>query len=250
MSCHGTSTLAIIPARAGSKGLPGKHLRPLKHKALIAWTIEAARSAKSIDGVLVSSDDPEILAVSRRLGAHVLDRPADLATDLAPSEAVLLHALKAMPETLQRALRSGRKTMPDITVLLQPTSPLRDAEDIDAALSLLQDPDVGAVISVCEPRHSPFKCFKQDETGCLRGILDNLAPFQPRQALPRAWMPNGAIYAVRTPLFLESGRLLAERTLPYAMSAERSVDIDVEADFLQAEQWLAQASEHRPSSAA
>ncbi len=225
------SVLAIIPARGGSKGLPGKHLRMLAGKPLIAWTLEAALSARCIDHVVVTSDDSAILQVAqqtnRRACVRTLLRPSELAQDDTPSEPVVAHALKACADIAS-----------SIVVLLQPTSPLRTAEDIRQALDKLKDNAADAVISVFEPPHSPYKCFIERHDGCLSGAINDNAPFQPRQSLPRAWMPNGAIYAVRTARFERTGRLFGERTLPYVMSAARSVDIDIEADLAQAEQWI------------
>lgn len=226
-------TLALIPARGGSKGLPRKNLRLLAGKPLLAWSIEAARAAKAVERVLVSSDDDEILAEAERWGAEALRRPGALATDLSPSEPLVVHALDTLRE-------EGYET--EALVLLQPTSPLRHASDIDAACALLQQPNVQAVISVYEPRHSPYKALLRDEDGWLRGLLGERAPFGPRQALPSLWMPNGAIYAVYSRVFRELQSFLPPNTLPYVMDASRSIDIDNAQDLEHAETLLRRSS--------
>ena len=164
--------LAIIPARGGSKGIIRKNLLPLAGKPLIAWTIEASLNSEYITHTLVSSDDDEILRVAQSHGAEVLKRPSSLATDNASSESVVTHALNHTAH------------MPDFVVLLQPTSPLRGAQDIDDAVDYLQTTRASALISVSPSKHNAFKAFKQDENGFLTGAFDNLSPFMPRHQLP------------------------------------------------------------------
>lgn len=227
--------LAVIPARGGSKGLPNKNIREVAGKPLLAWSIEAALSSTRVTRVVVSSDSEEIRTVAIRHGAEAIERPAELATDSAPSEPVLTHVL----ETLAKAA-----TRPDIVILLQPTSPLRTADDIDRALALLDGSSADAVISVSEPPHSPYKCFRQTEDGYLAGLFSDEAPFERRQDLPRALMPNGAIYAIRTAAFARSGRLLTSRTLPYEMPEARSLDVDNGRDLETAATALGRAHAH------
>ncbi len=218
--------LAVITARGGSKGLPGKHLRLLGGKPLLAWTVEAALAARRVARVIVTSDDPAILDLAATLGAETLLRPAELARDDTPSDPVVVHAVQA----------AGRGEA--VVVLLQPTSPLRTAEDIDAALAHLEETGADAVVSVCAPRENPWKSFYVDAGGCLRGIAGDDAPFQPRQSLPVAVRPNGAIYGVRTACLLRRGRLFAERTVGWEMPRARSVDIDTAEDLAEAEGGL------------
>ena len=216
------NALAVVLARGGSKGLPGKNLLPLGGRPLLAWSVEAGVRAIRVSRVVVSSDDDAILAAGREAGAETLRRPAELAEDDTTSEAALVHAWA----------EAGRGE--DVLVLLQPTSPLRTAGDVDAALALLDDPGADAVISVVEPERCPWKCFYADEHGHLRGLVDDETPFRPRQELPRAYSPNGAIYAVRTALFERSGRLFQPRTVPYVMPPERSLDVDSAEDLARA----------------
>ena len=224
------TVLAVILARGGSKGLPGKNLLPLAGRPLLVWSVDAGLQAERVDRVVVSSDDAAILDAARRAGAEALLRPTELAQDDTTSEASLVHAWEA----------AGRGE--DIIVLLQPTSPLRTAEDVDAALVALEDPDVDSVISVIEPEQTPWKCFYTGEDGYLHGVVDDETPFRPRQELPRAYAPNGAIYAVRAKLFETTGRLFQPRTVPYLMPAERSLDVDTADDLVRAQTMLANAS--------
>jgi CMP-N-acetylneuraminic acid synthetase len=227
------TALAVVLARGGSKGLPGKNLLPVAGKPLLAWSVEAALQAARVDRVVVSSDDAAILAAARDAGAETLQRPAHLAQDDTTSEASLIHAWQ----------EAGRGE--DVLVLLQPTSPLRTAADVDDALALLDRVDVDAVISVVEPDRSPWKCFYADENGHLRGLVDDDTPFRPRQELPRAFAPNGAIYAVRSALFEATGRLFQPRTVPFEMPAERGLDVDTADDLARAEAMLTDASRQR-----
>ncbi|MEM7449559.1 MAG: acylneuraminate cytidylyltransferase family protein [Myxococcota bacterium] len=221
-------TLAVIPARGGSRGIPQKNIAPVFGRPLLAWTIEAALKADEIDRVVVSSDCDEVLKVARRWGAEPLHRPKELATDICASEPVLGHAFS----TLQS---EGANV--ETLVLLQPTSPLRDAGHIDEALALL-GAGVNAVISVYEPRHSPHKCLQLSPSGSLQGLVDEDAPFRRRQDLPMALMPNGAIYAITAEAFRQTRRLLTDRTAPYIMAAHLSLDIDTPKDLQEAERRL------------
>jgi len=221
--------LAIIPARCGSKGLPGKNLRPLLGKPLIGWSIDAALQSKYITKTIVSSDCNEVLEAAQKLGATAVRRPKELALDSSPSEPLILHAINLFES-------EGRKF--DYIALLQPTSPLRDHMDLDRAIEQLLENDADAIISVYEPAHSPFKAFIQNDDGFLRGIYDDKTPFMRRQDLPRVFLTNGAIYIVKTELFKSTHKLFGERTLPFIMPKERSIDIDDIDDFQKAERYL------------
>lgn len=221
--------LAIVPARGGSRGIPKKNLALVAGRSLLDRAVAAGLDARRVRRVVVSSDDDEILAAARRAGAEAIRRPPLLATDHARSEPVVAHAIEAVAPFV-----------PDVVCLLQPTSPLRDADDVDEALRLLEgDPSLDAVLSVFEPRHSPYKAFRLDDGGCLAGVVDDDAPFRPRQELPLTFHPNGAVYAIRTEVFLRSGRLLGPRTAPYVMPRERSIDVDTPEDLARAEAYLA-----------
>ena len=210
--------LAIIPARGGSKGLKGKNTAPLNGIPLIAYSIKAAKESKYVDLCLVSSDCPEILEVARAYDSEALPRPTELASDNASSECVVDHAVASYPDF-------------DLILLLQPTSPLRTSLDIDRSIEALIAYQATAVISVYEPSHTPFKCFKMNGNGFLAGLVDNRTPFMRRQDLPVALMPNGAIYLVYTKDFFHNSSFFTDQTIPYIMSIEASADIDTQEDL-------------------
>jgi len=221
--------LAIIPARCGSKGLPGKNILPLIGKPLIAWSINASLKSKFVTSTIVSSDCDEILNVAKEFGATPLKRPKELAQDSSPSEPLISHAIEHFE-------REGEFF--DYLILLQPTSPLRDASDIDSAIKKLLANNADALISVYEPSHSPFKAFTTNSEGYLQGIVDNETPFMRRQDLPSVYLTNGAIYIIKTEEFKKTRRLFASKTLPYIMPKEKSVDIDTPDDLKSAEEYL------------
>ena len=214
----GRSVLAVIPARGGSKGIPGKNIRAVGGKPLIAWTILAARASRHIDRLILSSDDPEIIDVARQFGCEVpFVRPAELATDEAPGTAPLVHALEAMPGA-------------DYAVLLQPTSPLRTGEDIDGCIALCADREAPSVVSVTRSEKHPAWMYKLDE-GRLRPVLGQVSESTRRQDLSPVYSLNGAIYVVAVEPFKRHHAILSEQTLGYPMPAERSIDIDTPLDL-------------------
>lgn len=219
--------LAIIPARGGSKGLPNKNIYPLAGKPLIRHTIEAALASKYICKTVVSTDSQQIMEVCEDL-CEVIKRPAILATDNAPSEPVFHHAINCLAI-------DGHKY--DFIVALQPTSPLRDADDIDNAFQSYFLSEATALISGFEPPHSPLKSFYNDGT-FLRGLINNDYPFSPRQSLPKTFIPNGAIYIVENNLFLEQQGFFTSKTIPYLMPFKKSIDIDTVEDIEACEKYL------------
>lgn len=212
--------IAIIPARGGSKGIPLKNMVPVKGRPLIDWTIMAALNSKQVSQVIVSSDDQSILDhVKQFNGVIGIMRPAHLAEDTTPTEPVLMHVLEQIdPKDFE------------LLLLLQPTSPLRDAEDIDKAFDLLNASDATALISVFEPKHHPLKSFKMNRQGYLEGLVNNELPFMPRQELPKIYQPNGAIYMVNMEAFIKFGKLITPFTIHYEMSYKKSIDIDAMSD--------------------
>ena len=228
------NVLAIIPARGGSQGLPRKNILELGGVPLIAHSITAARASSYVDQCVVSTDDEEIAAVARTWGANVLMRPAALATSSASSESVIAHVLDELE-------RSG--PLPDLLVLLQPTSPLRTTEHLDAAIELLDaQQSAGAVVSVCDFEHPPQRAFVFED-GQLEPLFDWTILAKPRQAYPRTARPNGAIYLTWVQKFRSSGSLYTQPVLGFHMSREASVDIDTEDDLIQARNFL---SRHQP----
>jgi len=222
--------VAIVPARGGSKGLPGKNIRPLAGKPLIAHSIIAALGCPLIQRCIVSTDDPEIKARSLEWGAEVIDRPAAFAADASPTQAAVRHVLTSLDE------------LPEYFVLLQPTSPLRNSRHLTACLEAFFASDAACTISVTETEHHPYKSHTL-EGGRLRPLFGAENLHRPRQALPKVLRENGAIYAMKSALFLERDSFYAEPALAYEMPNEASVDIDTFQDFLRAESLLGEAPE-------
>jgi CMP-N,N'-diacetyllegionaminic acid synthase len=224
---EGLSVLALIPARGGSKGVPGKNVLPIGGKPLIAWTIEAAQGSRYVDRLVLSSDDAAIIGAARRHGCEVpFVREAALATDNASSIDVVADALARLP---------GH----DIVVLLQPTSPLRTAADIDATLERLLAHSAPACVTLRPAQEHPYWTFRLDGYACLTHFAQPPAglPLR-RQDLPDAWCLNGAVYAAHTEWFLRERTFLSPATVGQPMPAERSLDIDTPADVEQLRSML------------
>lgn len=221
----GRSVLAVITARGGSKGLPRKNVTPFRGAPLIAWTIRAAQAAPSIDRLILSSDDAEIIETARSLGCEApFRRSAELASDTAASIDVLLDAADRAPGY-------------DIVVLLQPTSPLRTAEDIEATLAVMTDTGAPGAVSVSEAPCHPYLIFQRDPAGRLSPFVEKPADMGwRRQDLPPAYRINGAVYAADlTWLRVERTLCKAGETAAYEMPVARSIDIDTLADLHAAE---------------
>lgn len=210
--------LAIIPARGGSKGLPRKNLQRLSGKPLIAHTIEAARVARSLQRIVVSTESPEIAEVGRQYGAEVpFLRPPELAGDETPTLPVLQHVLAKLEAT--------EGCTPEIIVVLQPTSPLRRAEDIDRAVDLLERSGADSVVSLCAAEHHPA-WMKRLEGDRVLPFLENAPEYTRRQDMPPVYRLNGAIYISRRRILMQENRILGQDTRGLVMDAESSVDID------------------------
>lgn len=217
--------IAIIPARGGSKGLPGKNIRPLNGKPLIAYAVIEALKAKHIDRVIISTDDDEIARVAVEFGAELpFMRPEDLASDTAM-------AIDNYIYTIGRLEKEGGKTI-DSFVVLQPTSPLRLAEDIDGAIELFNEKKADSVISYCKEAHPVFWHKKLDEEGRLLDLFEN--SIANRQDFPVTYYPNGAVYVFSTDL-IRRRQYYSNKTYAFIMPRTRSVDIDFMEDFEYAE---------------
>jgi CMP-N-acetylneuraminic acid synthetase len=223
--------LGLITARGGSKGVPRKNVRPLAGKPLIGWTIDAARSARRLDKLIVSTDDEEIATVCRQLGASVpFMRPPELARDDSPHIDVVLHALRWMARE--------EKYEPEYVLLLQPTSPLRTAADIESIIEMAMERRAEAIVSVCPARDHPYLVRKLDSEGVTTPFMECPLPYARRQDLPDAYALNGALYIQRCAGLLERGRFEGCRTLAYVMPRERSLEIDTEDDLRDVEYRL------------
>jgi N-acylneuraminate cytidylyltransferase len=226
------TVLAVITARGGSKGLPGKNVAALGGKPLVAWSVAAGRKSRYVDRLILSTDDPAIAAAARKAGGQVpFRRPARLATDRASVYDVLVHALDALGEAY------------DYVVLLQATSPFRTAGDIDACIRLCHARGAPAAISVCAAAKPPHWMYALDRKGRLRPILESSRALDRRQALPRAYHPNGAVYVARTAWLRKHRNFVGPETRAYVMPAERSVDIDTRLDLLFARALVAETSQ-------
>lgn len=214
--------LAIIPARGGSKGLPRKNIVDLAGKPLIAWTIEASMCSKYITKTVVTSDDDEILNVSRQYGADLIKRPKELALDITPSEPVIKHVIDELKKVNKKF---------DYIVLLQPTSPLRSVEHIDNAFDMLFKSKATALISVYEIDNKILKAFKENKDGYIKAVSDSRYPFMRRQDLPKTYMSNGAIYIIQEKEFVDNNNLLTDKTIHYVMDNIQSMDIDTYVDL-------------------
>lgn len=217
--------VALIPARGGSKGLPGKNVRPFLGHPLIAWTIQAARDSAVIDRIVVSTDDVEIAAAAALYGAEVAMRPVELATDTASSADVVRHHMAAWAEEGRAAER---------LVLLQPTSPLRTGAHVDAALAVFEDGGHDSLASLRPADTHPYLTWRRGE-GTMEPFIPD-APWTRRQEMPDAFTLNGAIYVVRCAAFPARGdAFLFGRIGGLEMPVEASADIDTLEDFQAAE---------------
>jgi CMP-N,N'-diacetyllegionaminic acid synthase len=217
---HNNKTfLAIIPARGGSKRLPRKNVLELEGKPLIAWSIEAGLKSKYIDKVVVSSDDVQILTLSKDIGATALERPAILATDTSSTFDVVEHSISKYMDY-------------DYIVLLQPTSPLRTVEQLDEAIELLAYKEADAIISVSEVEHSPLWTNKIPSDGSMNDFIKDELKDVRSQDLESYFRLNGAIYiAKKDRLLREKTFFLKSNIFAYKMTKESSIDIDEKIDF-------------------
>lgn len=216
--------LAIIPARGGSKGLPRKNVLTVAGKPLLAWTIEAALRSHVFGRIIVSTEDDEITRVARKWGGECpFRRPVELAQDETSLMEVVLHALRWFVE------KEGFR--PDYVMALQPTSPLRTAQDIQAAVDLMLKQEADAVVSVGPVKAHPYWMKKITDQGRLIDFVQlNHVP-QRRQELPPVFLLNGAIYLASRDVLLLRQTFYTEKTYAYVMPPERSLDIDTNTDL-------------------
>ena len=220
-------TLAVVPARGGSKGVVRKNLRKVGGKPMIAHTIEGGLGARRIDRLVVSTEDDEIARVSRSCGADVpFERPVALATDTASQVDVVIHALGVVEDVEAASY--------DCVVLLQPTAPLRTSEDIDHCIEKLECEKADCVISFSRVEHGhPYYMYTL-EGGCPVPLIEGSVPAR-RQDFPAVYVRNGAIYAVRRDVLVNDRSFYGRNIKPYIMPYERSVNIDTELDLAVAE---------------
>jgi N-acylneuraminate cytidylyltransferase len=213
------SVLGVILARGGSKGLPRKNIRDLAGKPLIAWTIEAAHESEHLDRLILSSDDEEIMTVAEEYGCEVpFQRPAELAQDDTPSMDALLHALDQVESH-------------DYVVMLQSTSPLRTADDIDATITRCHQNHGTACVTVTETDKPPQWMYTLGEENRLDPVMDREEAITRRQEAPTTYVPNGAVYAAGTAWLKEHETFYTEATVGHSMPPERTADVDTEVDL-------------------
>lgn len=223
------SVVAIIHARGGSRRIPLKNIKVLAGKPLIAYIIQAALKAKTINRVIVSTDHPEIIEIAKEYSAEVpFVRPQELAEDV-PSELVTQHAVNYLEK------EEGFHT--DVAVTLQPTTPFCLPEDIDGCVNELISSGADSVISVREISERPEWMFYIDESGYAHNFLRKKIEGDTgvSQTLPRLYTPNGGIYATRREILFSQNALIGAKTRLWVMPRERSVDIDEPIDFLYGE---------------
>lgn len=216
-------TLALIPARAGSKGIKNKNLALLGNKPLLYYTIKVAKEAHCIDEIVVSSDGEQILEYAHSQGVNILKRPLEIAGDNTQTSEVVAHTIEHYTNYTE-------------IILLQATSPFRTCTDIESAYRIFKSKNANALISVNVIDNKILKAFITNKKGELQGIHDNIMPFQPRQKLPKTYQSNGAIYIIKKDIFLKYGTFLPPKTHFYEMV--ESVDIDTPQDLQKANEIL------------
>jgi len=228
---------AIIPARGGSKGLPGKNIRLLAGKPLIAYSIDSAKGSRYIDRIIVSTDNHEIAEMAKSFGAEVpFLRPAELAEDLTPDAPVVGHCLAWLKE--------HENYVPEMVVYLRPTGPLRRADEIDEAIRALEDhPEADSIRSMVEPDASPYKMWKP-EGDYVRPFVDNFYAHKDfhtsaRQLLPKVYRSTPDIHVFRVARFFNMQSTIGDVVLPYYLNRP-TIDIDHPIDLAMAEYLLKQ----------
>jgi len=229
---NGEQVVAIIPARGGSKSIPGKNIRPLRGKPLLVWSIEVAQQVSEISRIIVSTDDDEITALARAHGAEVYARPPHLATD----ESLVIDALKDLLRTLRT-----EGSAPEWIVLLEPTCPLRSPSDVRECLKLVAQGDVDSVATFTGAELNPHRAWRLVD-GKPEVFIPGAVPWLPRQKLPEAYQLNGAVYVFRADLLAqETQSILLGRLGAVLMPRDRSLDIDDPIDFTVVEALLEKA---------
>lgn len=220
--------IAIIPARGGSKGVPRKNVRLLNGKPLISYTIEAAIGSKYVSKVIVSTDDNEIAEVALSCGAEVpFMRPPELATDTAKAIDTYLYTINRLESIYNEPVENF--------IVLLPTAPLRTSDDIDKAITIFLSNKAETVISVMEANHPPSWYKQIDANGILKNYFNEVDNSLNRQEAPKSYLPNGAIYIFNYQKLKSTNDYYNNKTFPYVMSINHSIDIDNEVDFLLAE---------------
>jgi CMP-N,N'-diacetyllegionaminic acid synthase len=230
---NGERVIAVIPARGGSKSVPGKNIRSLRGKPLLAWSIDIAKQVSEIDRIIVSTDDAKIASVGRAHGAEIYARPPHLATD----EALVIDALKDLLQTLQ-----SEGETPEWVILLEPTCPLRTADDVRTCLNLIAKGGYDSVATFKDAELNPHRAWRLVD-GVPEVFIPGAVPWLPRQQLPKAYQLNGAVYVFRASLLAQEARsLLVGKLGAVLMPRDRSQDIDDNIDFTIVEALLKESN--------
>ncbi|MBK7037799.1 MAG: acylneuraminate cytidylyltransferase family protein [Bacteroidetes bacterium] len=229
--------LAIIPARSGSKGLPGKNIKPLLQHPLLAYSILAAQQSKLINRITVNTDSDQIAEIAKQYNAEIpFIRPGELAQDLSTDLDVFKHQLEWMKNT--------EGYVPDIVVQLRPTSPVRFANWIDEAIEKLISSDADSIRVVTESPLTPFKMWliNNNNDGAMEPLVsvkNIIEPYnQPRQSLPIVYWQIGTLDVIKTKTILEGGSMSGKKILSYIVDKKYAIDIDDVASFYKAEELI------------
>ena len=237
----GPYVFGVIPARGGSKGLPGKNLKRLGALSLIGHAVASAREARGLTRFIVSTDSPEIAEEARRHGAEVpFLRPAELANDHAGMVPVLQHAVRWLESAGAR---------PDFVVTLQPTSPFRVGADIDRTIDSVAETGADSAQTLVEASYHPFFMKTLDGDRTIPLFAEG-KKYVRRQDAPAVYQPSGAVYVTRYPVLMNEGQVLGHDNRGIVMSFEASVNIDTEWDFQLAELLLARGRAPIPAARA
>ena len=219
----GNRIVAVVPARAGSKSVPGKNLRLLAGRPLVAWPIETAQAVQEIDRIIVSTDGQAIAEAAKAHGAEVIERPAHLATD----GAIVADVLRHVVEELRAEGETAR-----YLVLLEPTAPYRLPEDILSCLRTLHDQQYDSVATFAEAELNPFRAWRIED-GVPSTFVHGTDPWKPRQQLPKAYQLTGSVYAFVIDRFPpDTPSLLFGRHGAVILDQSRLLDLDTEFDFV------------------
>lgn len=226
---NGKRVVAVIPARAGSKGIKNKNVKAFSGKPLIAWTIELAQSVPEIDRVIVSTDGESIADVAKEYGAEVYWRPKELAGD----RALVIDAIKHLNKELDDQGETA-----SYMLLLEATAPLRNVSDVSDSIHLLDNNNLDSVATFTEAKLNPHRAWKIFNN-TPEAFIDGANAWLPRQQQPEAWELNGAVYAfTRAGVVKQNSSLLFGKTGSVVMPHERSIDIDTELDFMVVEKLM------------
>lgn len=219
-------TIALIPARAGSKGVKNKNIREINGIPLVEYTINSAKRSTKIDDIWITTDSQQVAEIARAKEISLIERPSELATEYATASQVIRHAISHI-------MKLRKITERDLLIYLQPTSPLRTERHIDEMLNEIKARDAIGAISVLEAEKHPYKSFTIAPNGNLQSLFNEKTTNENRQNLPKCYHPNGAMYAFLVKEFLENDAIPSNKCIPYIMNKEESIDIDSEDDLQQ-----------------